>query len=141
MSFEYREHTGESWIVATGDTLEAAFGEGARALFNIMVPLDQIAQSESRSVECEAESLDRLFFEWLNELILLKDVDGLIFSSFYIKSIHQEASRWVLNGTALGEVYNSDKHESHVDVKAATFSELKCDETADGYEVGCVLDI
>ena len=141
MSFEYREHVGESWIVAEAANLDESFQEGAKALFNLMVPLEQIKQIADQKVHCEAESLDMLFFEWLNQLILIKDVDGMIFSNFEVGIHKTDDLKYILNATAMGEFFDSSKHEGQVDVKAATYSELECVKTSEGYRVGCVLDI
>ena len=141
MPFKYLDHTGESWIVASGQSLEEAFGEGAKALFNLMVPLAQIEPRESRPVTCSAESLDRLFFEWLNELIFIKDVEGLIFCKFELSPITRVEMGYTLEARVHGELFDPDIHDGHVDVKAATYSELTCEQTSEGYEGGWVHDI
>ncbi|MBI1730011.1 archease [Candidatus Acetothermia bacterium] len=141
MPFEYKDHTGETWLSATGESLEEAFSEGAKALFNIMVPIEQIEPCEEVDVSCSAGELDMLFFEWLNRLIVIKEIQGLIFSRFEIFLIKKQKREYQLNAKIWGEAFDSSKHESEVDVKAATFSELKCEKTTDGYLVECVIDI
>ena len=86
-------------------------------------------------------NLEKLFFEWLNKLILIKDIEGLLFSKFEMTPIAITGSEYQLKAMAFGELYDPNKHEASVDVKAATFSELVCQETEMGFEVGCVLDI
>jgi SHS2 domain-containing protein len=141
MPFEHREHTSETWIVATGMTLEEAFSDGGKALFDVMVPIKQIEQITEFEIVVSSDSLEQLFFEWLNKLILVKDVESLLFSEFKIESIEFNALQYELKARAFGEEYDSEKHEASVDVKATTFSELVCKKTDIGYEVGCVLDI
>jgi SHS2 domain-containing protein len=141
MPFEYKDHVGETWLSASGKTLEEAFSEGAKALFNVMVPIEQIEPREEVEISCEAEALDMLFFEWLNRLIVTKEIQGLLFSRFEISSIKRPKAKYKLNAKIWGEPFDTTKHESHVDVKAATFSELKCEKTEDGYLVECVIDI
>lgn len=141
MPFEYREHTGEAWIVGTGKTLEEAFAEGAKGLFNLMVDISKVKPRQPVEVEVRADDIEKLFVEWLNALIVHKDSQGLVFSSFEVEPIRKINEVYELEAKAWGEPFNSAKHESKVDVKAATYAELKCERTPEGYRVGCVVDI
>lgn len=141
MPFEYREHTGEAWLVGIGKTLEEAFAEGARALFNLMVDLAQIEPRQSTEILCHSDTIDKLFAEWLNALIVEKDAQGMVFSRFEIEPIRQIARGYELEAKAWGELFDPRKHESHVDVKAATYAGLQCEKTDAGYRVECVVDI
>ncbi len=141
MPFEYREHTGEAWLVAIGKTLEEAFAEGARALFNLMVDLAHIEPQQSVEISCHSDAVDTLFVEWLNALIVQKDTQGMLFSRFEIEPIRKTAQEYELRAKAWGESFDPRKHESHVDVKAATYAGLKCEKTSEGYRVECVVDI
>jgi SHS2 domain-containing protein len=139
--FEYREHTGEAWLVATGTTLEEAFAEGARALFHLMVNLTDIEVRQEREISCQAEDIERLFVEWLNALIVEKDAQGLIFSRFEVLPLRKTRGSYELVARAWGEPFDAQKHESRVDVKAATYAGLQCEKTKAGYRVECVVDI
>lgn len=141
MPFEYREHTGEAWLVGTGETLEEAFAEGAKALFHLMVELAQIEPEEAIEIRCQAESQELLFVEWLNALIVQKDARGMIFSRFEIEPIEKGLTGYELVAQAWGEPFDAAKHEGLVDVKAATYAGLLCEKTMDGYRVECVVDL
>jgi len=140
MPFEYREHTGEAWIVGLGKTLEEAFAEGAKALFHLMVDLDEIEAREALTIRARSDEIEKLFVEWLNALIVEKDARGLIFSRFEV-SIQKTDGGYELYGEAWGEPFDPVKHEGRVDVKAATYAGLKCEKTQAGYRIECVVDI
>ena len=141
MPFEYREHTGEAWLVGMGETLEEAFAEGAKALFHLMVNLAQIEPRGALEIRCEAENLETLFVEWLNALIVQKDAQGMVFSQFEIDPIRKEFTSYELRAKAWGEPFDAAKHEGLVDVKAATYAGLLCEKTTRGYRVECVVDL
>lgn len=144
MPYEYRDHTGEAWLVAWDRTVEGAFAEGAKALFDLMVDLEKVEPKVAVEIAVEAETLEDLFFEWLNALIVQKDSEGLVFSRFDVR-IEQRGKDgdggYALRAKAWGEPYNPDKHGSKVDVKAATYAGLACEETPEGWRVECVVDI
>ena len=142
MPFEYKDHPGEAWLVGVGDTLEAAFAEGAKALFQLMVEIDRVEPTVSTEIEVRSDRLDTLFVGWLNALIVRKDVDGLVYARFDpldIRGIESDELR--LTATAWGEPLDVDRHDPKVDVKAATYSELRCERTERGYEAECVVDL
>ncbi len=141
MPFEYREHTGEVHLVGIGKSIEEAFAEGAKALFNLMANLDHIEPKEAVEISCRGENLEMLFVEWLNALILHKDAQGFVFSRFEIEPIRKTTQGYELASNAWGEPFNPKKHESRVDVKAATYAGLKCEKTSEGCRVECVVDI
>ncbi len=141
MPYEYRDHTGEAWLVATGKTLEEAFAEGAKALFDLMVDLERVEPHEAVKVTVRAEALDKLFFEWLNALIIQKDVRGLVFSEFELEPIRKLKGDYELKAQAWGEPYAPEKHNSKVDVKAATYAGLKCEQLPEGWRLECVVDV
>lgn len=141
-SFEYKNHPGEAWLVGVGDTLEEAFAEGAKALFQLMVEIERIEPHVPTEIEAQSDRIDTLFVAWLNALIVRKDVDGMVYARFdpvTIKTIAPDEYR--LTATAWGEPLDPERHDPKVDVKAATYSELRCERTERGYEVECVVDL
>ncbi len=142
MPFEYKDHPGEAWLVGVGETLEAAFAEGAKALFQLMVEIERIDPHVSTEIEVRSDRLDTLFVAWLNALIVKKDVEGAVYALFdpvHVEQIHHNEYR--LTATARGEPLDADRHDPKVDVKAATYSELSVERTERGYEVECVVDL
>jgi len=141
MPYKYLDHTGEAHLMATGRTLEEAFGEGAKALFDLMVDISKVEPKEGVEIEVRAEDVERLFFEWLNALIIEKDSQGLVFSRFDIEGISEADGGYRLKARAWGEPFDSERHTSKVDVKAATYAGLRCERTSEGYRLECVVDI
>ena len=129
-------------IKASGNSKEEAFSEAARAMFNLMVDIKDIEEKKEAKVEVEAEDLASLFVAWLNELLSLKDIKGFIFGNFKVESIVETNGIIKLVGCAYGEPLNEAKHELKTEVKAATYSGLKCKEGDNGlFFCQCLLDV
>ncbi|HED04443.1 MAG TPA: archease [Candidatus Fraserbacteria bacterium] len=141
MAYEYLEHPSEAWPVGRGATLEEAFCEGAKALFNLMTDLERVQPEVSIQVRCRSDSLETLFADWLGALLVYKDAESLVFSRFKIKQIKRQVDGFVLEGQAWGERFDPVRHESRTDVKAATYSGLAVKQTPRGYRVQCIVDI
>lgn len=140
MTYKYLEHEADVGILAIGDTVEHAFAEGAKAMFNIMVEIEGVKPEKSIDIECTAKDIPALFIEWLNELINKRDVEDMLFSEFEVK-IDKGEHNYFLTGKAKGETINLDTHKVKTEVKAATYYGLKFEEKEDKFYLQCVLDI
>jgi len=140
MTFELKEHEADMGIVGIGSTVEEAFQEGARAMFSIMIDLDKVEPVQSVDVECEADSIDILFVEFLNKLLAEINMSEMFFSKFEVL-ISKEAENYVLAGKAYGEPIDKEKHQAKVEVKAATYHGLKYEEKEGKHYVQCVVDV
>jgi len=126
MSYKYLEHTADVGIECSGNSLEEAFSEGAKALFNVMVDLSQVEALELITFDVEAESIESLFVEFLNHLIALKDINDAVYSEFNVQ-IKKEGNLYHLDCVAKGEILDQQKHKIRTEVKSATYYGLKYD--------------
>lgn len=141
MPYEILDHEADAGIRGLGHTLEEAFAEGARAMFALQVDLERVEPEEEVKVECQADTLEGLFVAWLGELLLQRDLTGLVFSQFEVKLEQQEGESYRLSGRAWGERLDPERHLPKVEVKAATYSGLKIGKTDDHYYAQCVVDL
>lgn len=140
MVFEYLDHEADVGIRATADTLEGAFEDGAQAMFNVMVDIARINPKDEVTVEASSGSVDTLFVEFLNKLLSTADQKGMVFSQFRV-TITKKGKGYKLSATAWGELLDQKRHNAKVEVKAATYSGLKCWSDSGKHNVQCVLDI
>jgi len=141
MPFEYLEHEADIGILAKGNSLEEAFEEGAKAMFNVMADIERVEAKTEVEVGCEAADVPSLFVEWLNALLAQGGLKNLIFSRFRVNAIESGEGAFKLKAEARGEELNSEKHNVKTEVKAATYSGLKFEEREGKFYLQCVLDI
>ncbi len=141
MAYSYLDHEADVGIRAEGNTLEEAFCEGAKAAFNVMVGLDEVNPKEKVEIHCESKGIDLLFVEWLNELLSLADMNGLLFSRFEVDKIRKKGEMYIIDGLAFGEKIDQQKHKLKTEVKAATYSGLKYEVKGKRHYLQCVLDL
>jgi len=123
----------------TGETLDELFKSAALALEEVQVDTKAIETSKSKQVRLRSETLDGLLFDFLNELIFLKDAESLVFSKFKIEI--DKNSEYKLKAEMGGEELNPEKHELRTDVKAVTKHLFGIKEEKDGYKATVVLDV
>jgi SHS2 domain-containing protein len=138
---EFLEHEADIGVRGVGDCWECAFAAAARGLLEVMADSSSVAAVESREIEVTGRDLGALLVAWLNELLYLRDVDGMLFSSFSVKIARRGDGTFGLSATASGEVMSPERHGLKVEVKAATLSGLRCVEERGACSVQCLLDV
>lgn len=142
MPYEFIEHEADIGIRSWGKTINEAFVEGAKALFDIMVDINKVERIDSVDIECEAHDIPTLFVEWLNELLAKADVNGLVFCDFKISEITPiDDNVHRLKAKAFGEKLDRNKHNIKVEAKAATYFGLKYENKGGNFYLQCVVDI
>jgi len=126
---------------ATGNTIEEMFVAAARATTNVMVDdLSTVNERDEVSLDLSEDSLDMLLFDFLNELIFLKDTRQLLLLPKEMR-INPKGSRYRLVAMLSGERLDPAKHPLNADVKAVTLHRFEVKATAEGWEATVVLDI
>ena len=134
--FEIVDHTADVGIIAYGANLSQAFANAARALFSLIVDIDNVEEVIYRDIELTAQDEESLLVEWLNELIYLFDAENILFKRFDITELKNTR----LKVRNYGEKVDSTKHKLKTGVKAATYHMLKVDK-GDGCKVQVLFDI
>lgn len=92
---------------------------------------------ESIPLACDAPDDELLLVDWLNLLIYEMATRKMLFSRFSVK-----LSNHALQATAWGEPVDLRRHSPAVEVKGATYTNLKVMQDADGsWLAQCVVDV
>ena len=133
--FELIEHTADIGLKACGERLDEAFANAALGMFSIIVETASIIEVESRRVVVTADDAEGLLFEWLNRLIFLFDVEGMLLKKFDIREFDENR----LQAVCYGEKYDPLRHQVKMGVKSATYHMLKVDREKNQVQV--ILDV
>ena len=128
----------DSAFEAQGESLEDLFQTCAQATFEVMADTSTIEPKLKETVELSGENLEELLFDWLAELIYLKDSKSLLFGKFEVKIKQEEGYK--LFAAVWGEPADQKKHKVRVDVKAVTYHLLEVKQVNDMWTAKVVLD-
>ncbi len=135
--WEHFEHEADIGIRGIAPTLEQAFEQAAVAMTAAVTDLDSVSASKVISIYCEAPDTELLLVSWLNELVYEMSAQGVLFNRFEV--IIDEDT---LSAIAYGEAVDRQKHQPAVEIKGATFTELRVYQQADDSWVAqCVVDV
>ncbi|OGC84568.1 MAG: hypothetical protein A2V73_02075 [candidate division Zixibacteria bacterium RBG_19FT_COMBO_42_43] len=124
---------------ACGKTLEELFVNCAKATFEAMVDFKTVTPNQVEKLKLENKTLEDLLFDWLAELIYLKDYKAMLFKEFSVKI--QKNTNYVLEGEAKGEAINQNKHNLRADVKAVTYHLFEIKKSDRLWRAKVILDI
>ena len=123
---------------AESDSLDGLFESCALAITDIMVDPKTLRSSSSREFRLESEDLDRLLYDFLTELIVVKDVDSLLFADFRVSVSPGGTS---MTAVARGEPIDRGRHHLRNDVKAVTMHLFGVKKDGGRWKTTVVLDI
>ncbi len=122
-----------------GDDLDDLFATAARAMAELMVDPATVATTVEREVALEAPALDRLLYDWLDELIFLKDREALVFPGAEVRVEAGPPCR--LRARLRGGVIDRERTALRADAKAVTFHQFHLERRDAGWHARVVIDI
>lgn len=136
MSWQHFSHEADVGIRGFGATPAEAFASAAEALTAVITAAG-VAPREAVGVACEAPDLELLLVDWLNRLIYEMATRRMLFGRFAVAIDGRQ-----LTAKAWGEPVDVGRHQPAVEVKGATFTELRVARQEDGRWIAqCVVDV
>ena len=143
MPYHYLEEIGTADIAfeASGRDLPELFKDAAHATMNVMIDnLDAIEPRETRHIELSNDEIDMLLFDFLQELIFLKDAERLLLRVRKVQ-INEKNKTHFLTAEAAGEHLDDARHQQRADVKAVTLHDFSVEKKDGGWRAQVLLDI
>lgn len=135
--WEHFPHMADMGVRGFGRSCEEAFVQAALALTAIICDPAEIRPETAIEIRCEAPDQELLLVDWLNALIYEMAVRRMLFCRFDVR-----IEGHVLYATTHGETVDRSRHQPAVEVKGATYTELKVGREPDGrFFAQCVVDV
>ena len=136
-SWQHFPHEADIGVEGVGPDLATAFAQAAQALTAVICDPAGVAPLHRVAIHCDAPDVELLLVDWLNALIYEMATRHMLFSRFEIALDGN-----VLRGHAWGEPVDVARHRPTVEVKGATYTELKVFRDAAGlWHARCVVDV
>ena len=135
--WEHFEHEADIGVRGIAPSLAESFEQTALAMTAVVTDLSCVASDTDIAIECSASDNEILLVDWLNCLIYEMATRKMLFSRFKV-TIRNEQLRAIPSG----ETINILKHQPAVEIKGATYTELKVIQQANGLWLAqCVVDV
>lgn len=136
-AWEHFYHMADIGVRGRGKTLAQAFEQVAIAMTAVVTEPERIQPLQAIDVSCDAPDQELLLVDWLNALVYEMATRKMLFSRFEVTVQEQQ-----LTARAWGEKIDIARHEPTVEIKGATYTELKVAQLTDGsWMAQCVVDV
>ena len=135
--WEHFPHDADMGIRGFGASIDEAFAQAALALSAVITDPAMIAPQTPVDIKAMAPDQELLLVDWLNALIYEMATHKWLFNRFdvRIEDTRLEARAW-------GERVDVARHKPAVEVKGATYTELRVARLDDGsWLAQCVVDV
>lgn len=132
MSYELIDHTGDIGIVARADSLEALFGECARAMFEILAEPAEPRESGIETFAVPGREPAEELRDFLSELL------------YRFSAEHRIYVRWIPAAGSVGagwELYDPAKRPLRTELKAVTYHQLEVARGEEGWRARVIFDV
>jgi SHS2 domain-containing protein len=126
-------------IDVEGADLADLFETAALALAEVMVDPATVRTTARRTIALEAAELDLLLYDWLSELIFLKDRDAEVYTRTKVEVDGSGPFRLVAE--VEGGVVDPEHVDLRSDPKAVTFHQFALERSDRGWRARVVIDI
>jgi SHS2 domain-containing protein len=137
VSWETFAHEADVGLIVRGRDGPELFAEAGLAFFDLVCELEEVQERTRYSVTGEADSVEPLLVDWLNDLVYLFQARGVVCRRFEFPAW----SETNYEAAAFGEPVDPGRHSPRDLVKAATYHGLSVRSQEDGLEARVILDV
>ena len=134
--WEHFYHQADIGVRGVGSSIEESFRQAAIGLMAVVCSVEKVSPSQRVEIECAGDDVELLFVDWLNAIIYEMAVRKMLFSRFEVR-----IKEGKLTGAVFGETADPEKHETAVEVKGATYTQLSVREENGQWISQCVVDV
>jgi SHS2 domain-containing protein len=136
-NWELFAHGADIGVRGYGNTREEAFAHAATAMTAVITDPQMVEPTTEVEIRCEAPDDELLLVDWLNALVYEMATRAMLFGRFLVRIEDGK-----LRAKAWGENVDRKKHQPAVEVKGATYTNLRVARDATGMWVAeCVVDV
>jgi SHS2 domain-containing protein len=153
MTYKFLPHTADAMFEVKARSLEQVFVDAAKALNAVQVKLGTLAKKIKKEIVIESNSPEMLLYDFLQELVFLKDAEQLLFKDFEIKiekiekkekekqEEKQKEEKYRLKAICYGDKIDPSKQELLADVKAITLENFRLWKEKQFWKATVIVDI
>lgn len=137
MGYEVLDHTADVRVRVYGETFEDFLKSAALALMDLITDRANVKPLKDIGFEVEAETGEELLIKMLGEILYINQVRDMVFHEVELQIIGEHK----VKGKLKGEQFDPERHDLELDIKAATYHNLKIQRVNDRFIAEIVFDI
>lgn len=121
------------------DSWDHLFAGASEALTSVMVDMRDLASDRHLSINLSAPTVEDLLYDWLSEMVYLKDVEAFLAKSADISVT--PGAIWSVSGTLNGDTIHPGTQRLGQDIKAVTYHMFRVSREGNDITAQVVVDV
>ncbi len=127
---------------AYGKDLNDMFENAALAIFELSAEVKTVDAKKKLEIKLENEKIDNLLYDFLSEILFLKDSKYMVFRKVEVKiTENKKTKNYELKSVLEGDTINSKKQKLENDIKAITMHMFEVKKEKNKWKATIVVDI
>ncbi|MCX8026683.1 MAG: archease [Thermodesulfovibrionales bacterium] len=140
MATEMLNISGDVGIKVSNSDIVSTLQETCVSMYNLITDIQNIEISQSIEIHLEEDSIEALVVCLLNELLFIFDTNGFVGRLVNI-DLSETGGIFKIKASVKGEIFNPQKHQRKLLIKAATYHNLSVIIEEDYCMIQVVFDI
>ena len=146
IKYETMDHLSDVRLKVYGKNIKDLFENAAEGMFSLISDLNNVKKGIKKDIMInimENADPEDFLMAWLEKLLYICEVEGLLFSYFKIKDLKNAGSQNSISAFIKGERINPKKHEIFLQIKAPAYHNLHIqqDKKTGTYNVEIIFDV
>ena len=121
------------------DSWDHLFVGASEALTKVMVDARDLGDDRHLSIDLSAASVEELLYDWLSEMVYLKDAEAFLAKSTVVRVT--SGAIWHVSGTLDGDTIHPSAQRLGQDIKAVTYHMFQVSREGDEMTAQVVVDV
>lgn len=133
--------SGDAVFEVEASSLNGLFEKSALALTSLMVNVNVLSEENKEEVKLKNKKLDMLLYDFLSELLFLKDSKFLLFKSFKISILNEGNEFWLSASLKGSKIDSIPKSAFKTEVKAITLHDFSVQKSDKNWKAKVMVDL
>ncbi len=135
------DHSADTGLRITGDTIEELFEAAAEGMFSIILETGPQLPDKRIAVSLKELEYDDLLLEWLRELLYMFETEKLVLRNFDIRIFTDKKGIKNLSAECRGELFDKKRHQFNTEIKNVTYHRLKVEKLQNEWQGEVIFDL
>lgn len=140
MGYQIEDSSGDVVVLADADAADAALVDLARGIGAVQTNGSDVRADTQRTVDVTGRDPAAVLVAFANDVIYAFEADGFLTARGDL-TFDEDAEPARVHGVLAGEAFDPERHGRGVEVKAATFHDLRFERTEGVWRLRLLLDL
>lgn len=131
------DHTADIGMEVRGIEFHALLEQAGKGLFHVVTDISTVRPTSRIHIGTWEGNEEHIMRSWLEKLLFHFNTDDILFARFSVTPSDDGG----FAGAAWGEVFDSQRHTIHTEIKGITYHQFEVSQSKDGWYARIIFDV